>query len=247
MNFLFRIITAIVFFIGIRNSSFAFQFKDSTTALFARIEYKHSQGLHYIDHSLHSGFGYSYNKPSAKGFILGLRYSSTIKKIKNNRLSYLFAFNYHYDQSHEIIYYDTFPNQNYAVNIGNGRFTQKGYTSENIVVKLSSLVIHSALKYNFSWFRPALGYWAGLNVGGKTLGSGLISKRAGVFKDNSRKSLKNCLNHGITLEAYIPLFKQFGLVTGFAGSVSSCSINENIKFNSLPFFTHIGIDYKLSK
>lgn len=178
------------------------------------------------------------------GFIIGLRYSSTIKKIKNNRLSYWTVLDFQYDRFEETFDFDSFPYSDSIVRTGNT--ARKWGSSDNrTLINQASLTFQFGLKYNFRRIRPALGYYVGYNIFSRTEGVGEIAQQFGIFKENGR--LINKLHHGIKLDVYIHLTPKTGIVAGIAGSFDVRVPRTTYTFNNIGSYLHMGIDYKISK
>ncbi len=243
----FKTTFLIIFFSLGFNNAYAIKFKDSTTALFARIEYKAPAGLYLYDKLDNIGGYYGIYFPKPYGIILGCRYSSTFKQIKKNRLSYWSAFDIQYDNYTSGISYDSFPDSDSMIKRGN--FNSKwGYSSEDFQIKQMLFTFQLGIKYNFRKIRPAIGYWFGANLYSKTNADGVFWEQIPIFKNNARNSLINRYQHGIKLDLYIPIVKNLGIVTGLIGQFPIHHPNyKNIEWSSNAGSVHIGIDYKISK
>jgi|GEM_PF-3144811 len=221
----------------------AIRFKDSTTALFLRLELKQSGGLFYYGERDSTNSYRGYKEPGPYGLILGCRYSSTFKKVKNNLLSYLFTGDLHFDKQHAEITFDSFRNSTDSQYLHNSR----GFISENVEIHQLTFMFQAGLKYNFRGIRPALGYWIGTNIYSRTKGAGPIAEKTSLFKMNQRHSFVTYIQHGLKLDVYVPLTKKMGAIAGVSAAFPTKIPKTKEYFESNGFYWHIGFDYKISK
>lgn len=244
MKFNLKLIILFIVVASCAEQSHAIKFKDSTSALFLRASFKSFQGM-YVENTGDSIFKtYSDNLKKPLGFSLGLRYSSTFKKIKNNRLSYWAVLDFQYDRFEELFAFDSFPCLGY-VNYITDSCWERGYRDEKVSIKQGALTFQVGLKYNFRGIRPALGYFMGYNIFSTTDGVGEIAQRFGIFKENGR--IINKLHHGVKFDIYVPIKSKTGIVAGIGFPLYIKVPNTSYKFNNIVPFLHIGIDYKISK